>query len=193
MHLYLHGQKFWQVLIINLLLLCLFFSRSPASAVSVLSSPVRVVGAEDKDMNVEMSMPAAALASGNAPSSSARVSPEVDLAMPEVSERPEEQDVQQQSDVWDGHGESKKRPTRWGRCDKCNRALAPHVYKSGPRAGRLVLLCNGFWSWNKARDKRQCFRDQEVPRLLRHFLPEYLLKQQKSVEAALKRGAVKKA
>ena len=115
---------------------------------------------------------------------------EIIAELKEWAEQPEQQDLQQLSDVWDGHGESKKKPTRWGRCDKCNRAFAPHVYKSGPRAGRLVLLCNGFWSWNKAGDKRQCFRDQEVPRILRHFLPDYLLKQKKSVEAALKRGAV---
>ena len=37
----------------------------------------------------------------------------------------------------DVDGEPKQRPTKWGRCSKCNLAMTPHVYKSGKNVGNV--------------------------------------------------------
>ena len=55
-----------------------------------------------------------------------------------------------------------QRDLKWGRCSSCGVGMSPWLYSSGPKKGRLYLLCNNFQSGD-ASGKRVCFKDKPFP------------------------------
>ena len=87
--------------------------------------------------------------------------------------------------------EPKQRPTKWGRCSKCNLAMTPHVYKSGKKRGQCWMLCSGFWKFTQS-GARRCFNDRKLTRYEEIYLPDHFKRQVRGIEAALGRGAKNK-
>jgi hypothetical protein len=86
--------------------------------------------------------------------------------------------------------EPRQRPTRWGRCALCQRALQPHIYRTGLKKGQCRLLCNGFWSFSMGR--RRCWYDKELTRHQWIFLPDHFKRELREIKASLNRNAVRK-
>ena len=76
-----------------------------------------------------------------------------------------------------------QRPTRWGRCLKCQSARRPWVYRSGSLAGVPVLVCSRLFS--KA---AKCFQHARVSRTQLRSFPLSIREQHKSLHTRLKRG-----
>lgn len=156
--------------------------------VSVLSSPevvqrpsVSVVSsATSPTRNVEP------IPQASSSSSRSFALPALDDVEQVTSDLPAEEISQDHANTQAETDSSGKKPTKWGRCE-CGRAFSPHTYKSGAKAGRMVLLCNGFWS-----KRKRCWKDQPLPPHAKHFIPKWQLEQHRGIQMALKRGAVQK-
>ena len=81
---------------------------------------------------------------------------------------------------------------RWGKCTRagCNYARHPHIYKSGPKKGRLVLLRNGFnKTVNGSSGKRKCWQDWPFPMERYTELHSGMRKEYESLRNAFSRGS----
>ena len=65
-----------------------------------------------------------------------------------------------------------KRAFKWGQCERvlrtrngrerCKYARSPRIWQSGPRAGKMVLLCNGWKKFN-IMGHRECWNEPPFP------------------------------
>ena len=69
----------------------------------------------------------------------------------------------------------KQRRFKWGGCGiHTDLSLQPHLIRSGPSKGDLVLRCSSFWKTNEVTGKPLCFFHHKFPMKLFGQLPKGL-------------------
>ena len=85
----------------------------------------------------------------------------------------------------------KQRRFKFGGCPKhLSLSLQPHVPKSGPQRGHLLLRCSNFWKRGDD-DKPLCWFQYPFPMKLWDHLPKTIQEQFVDLENSLQRNAVK--
>ena len=68
---------------------------------------------------------------------------------------------------------------RWDQ--RCQLAMQPHVYKTGPKAGQLKMLCSAFWRFNRKTTSVFLWSWFNITRYEKIYVPDHFKRQIKEI------------